>query len=394
MEHNNTEKQQHGADANRMLESILDRSKVAGHLKDYTKEFRAGLPDYNPTQFYAPFLITFHDGDEWALYSTTSVRSDRIKGNLWDSYFIKMIGNSTTLALLVYPDGVSSKDKQEAQNQRKKVRDKAFFYSLDDFVSQSELISMIEKKSLANLSAGQSKDILGKSFEQRVVDTLSSIDNLRKWNTPDKPIAGTYFETYKSILGSMLTPDQKIYKIVASSDAEVIGKLPSGGNPKTDVLVNIHLTDDTNKVLTISCKRSVAKAVTVHQYKASAFSEVLDESDTILASLLTAFQENPSLKDFGLDNSEQLEKALEPHLHKLALWVLAGIGGSGDPEKQWATHLLTYNDESDNFSFYTIDEYYQKLVTQNIQGHFGTFFSWTYASKQRGKSIQLKCKII
>jgi hypothetical protein len=313
---------------------------------------------------------------------------------MWDAFFVKKINGNVKCALLVYPDNIPLKDKQEAQKLRSKTENNEFYSSLDGFVSQSELISIIEKKSLINASVGQSKDILGRNFEQRVSAMLSSSDNLEKWKNPNKPIVGIHFDMYKSILGSVISPTQEVLKVEAFSDRETIGQLPSGGSPKTDVLVKIYLANNKDEIITISCKRSVAKAVSVHQYKASTFIDVLNDTDISLKNLLTSFQENPSLSAFGEEKTIQLTQALEPYLKKLTLWVLAGIGGSGEPEKQWATHLLTYNDESDDFSFYTIDEYYQKLLEQDVKGHFGTFFSWTYASKQRGKSIQLKCKII
>lgn len=62
--------------------------------------------------------------------------------------------------------------------------------------------------------------------------------------------------------------------------------------------------------------------------------------------------------------------------------------------KHWATHILTYDNNDETTSFHTIDEYIQLLNTNNVKGHFGTLFSWTYPSKKRGKSIQLKCQII
>ena len=94
MEYNNTEKAQHGASATKALEEILNKIKSNGYLKEYIQAFRIGLPSYKTKQFYAPFLITFHDGEKWALYSSTSSRSDRIKGNLWDSLFLKQLDSN------------------------------------------------------------------------------------------------------------------------------------------------------------------------------------------------------------------------------------------------------------------------------------------------------------
>lgn len=256
------------------------------------------------------------------------------------------------------------------------------------------MLTIIEKKSLSGVSAGKSKDVLGKNFEERVANILCHVENLEKLRNPTKPIVGLHFGMFHTITTALIPNSTQILKIEASSDRKTIGKLPSGGNPKTDVLVKITIANGDIHTFTISCKRTNSQVVSVHQYSAYAFSDVLNPADTDLRKLLSMFQETPSLSNFGDENIDRLTAAISPYLKELTFWVLEGVGGGGNPTTQWSTHLLTYNDESDVFSMYTLEEYYNKLIENDIKGHFGTFFSWTYASKQRGKSIQLKCKII
>ena len=89
-----------------------------------------------------------------------------------------------------------------------------------------------------------------------------------------------------------------------------------------------------------------------------------------------------------------MTEALQPYRNKLALWVLGGINGEGNPEIQWANYILVYNNKTDSFSIYNIIDYYNHLINSNVEGTFGTVFNWTYQSKQRGKYIKLKCRII
>ena len=56
--------------------------------------------------------------------------------------------------------------------------------------------------------------------------------------------------------------------------------------------------------------------------------------------------------------------------------------------------MLTYNDNTDEISIHSIEEYIEKLKETNAKGQLGTFFKWTYASGRKGKDIQLKTKII
>lgn len=185
-----------------------------------------------------------------------------------------------------------------------------------------------------------------------------------------------------------------VSKIDATSDKKIIGRLPSGGNPKTDVLVTVSHTDGSTEHFTISCKRSSDASVSVHQYNANTFADVLDKDNDQLRRLLLYFQKCGNLRDFGEENREALTKELKPYVEKLSLWVLGGQGGDGDPETQNAEYILTYDNNNGSALITRIEAYYRHLVEGGIIGHFGTPFSWTYPSKRRGQDIQLKCKII
>jgi len=121
---------------------------------------------------------------------------------------------------------------------------------------------------------------------------------------------------------------------------------------------------------------------------------VLDYNNSELRYLLNEFQKHPTLTAFGEYNVKMLGNALSPYLERLSLWVLGGRYGIGDPATQWADYILTCDENTLTLSLYRIEEYYQKLLLSNHGGHFGTIFKWTYPSKKRGKSIQLKCRVL
>lgn len=62
---------------------------------------------------------------------------------------------------------------------------------------------------------------------------------------------------------------------------------------------------------------SNAKSVSVHQYTADAFADVLDPKNKILRVLLQKFQENGNLRDFGAENAELLKTELKPYYGKI-----------------------------------------------------------------------------
>lgn len=398
MDLSNQYKSKHGANAQNNLSKLLGLCLARQYIQRYEKEFRAGYSDYaNPAQFYAPFIIEYHNGEKWLLYSSTSLRTDRIKGNQWDAYHLKKIDKTITKAILVYADSCEEGERSKFIQQRNKYLNKFEYSALDDILNHSELMAAIERHYTHGLNIGKAKDIIGRTFEERVSFCLSYPENLRKWKGIEVGLTGLDYSIFTMVLEGLRVDHQQVQTIRATTSPNVIGKLPSGGNPKTDILLDIEFIHGGVETFAISCKKSSDKKVSVHQYTAESFSQVLDPKNQELRGLLDEFQKNPSLRAFGMDNGRKLEEVLKPYHQKLNEWVLAGIGGGGDPLKHWVTHLLIYSsldDDSHEISFYSLQEYLKLLEERTIRGHFGTCFDWTYPSKRRGKSIQLKCKML
>lgn len=395
MAFSNADKSRHGRSAQDSLLSILQRCKSLGYIVDFIEEYRLGKAGFtNRKQFYAPFLITFFDNIKWVLFTTTSMRTDRIKGQQWDATNLKEIDNQIAAAYLVYPDGVSEQINHEFLRQNQKYRNKEEYSAIDAIVSQEEINNMIEAYALQNKTAGQKKDIQGNNFESRVADILSFRQNLIKWQNNDNTIEGMHYDLFFNVVECFGLDKNKVQSITATSNSKKIGRLPSGGKPKTDVLATVSYCDgSSDKTFTVSCKRTSKKEVSVHQYPANTFAKVINPDDVVLKNLLEKFQERGNLRDFGLENGIALEKALKPYLEKLSLWVLGGFGGDGNI-CQCASYILTYDNQTNSSRIHKTVDYYKCLLNAGVKGHFGTLFKWTFASGQRGKSIQLKVQII
>ena len=395
MAFSNADKSKHGRSAQDSLATILKRCADAEYIIQVIAEYRVGKDGFsNDKQFYAPFLIIFEDESKWALFTTTSMRTDRIKGQQWDAVNLKEIDPLITHVYLVYPDGVDGEIKKEFLRQNKKYTEREEYSIIDAIVSQNEISDMIEAYAIKNKTSGQIKDIQGNSFEDRVADILSFQQNLEKWKNNDITTEGMHYDIFRNIVECFGLERSDVASIKATSDKKEIGRLPSGGNPKTDVLVSVTFTDGSLKHYTISCKRSSDKSVSVHQYNADTFADVLDKDNSSLRHLLKYFQAVGNLRDFGSENEEKLTQELSPYVEKLSLWVLGGQGGDGNPETQNAEFILTYDNNSGSSSIQRIEKYVHHLINSGVDGHFGTPFSWTYPSKRKGKDIQLKCKIL
>ena len=394
MSFSNSDKAKHGQSAQRSLENILSECADMDYISNIKSDYRIGKDGFsNSKQFYAPFAISFKDGTKWIIFTTTSMRTDRIKGQQWDALNLKEIDKDITKAYLVYPDGINDDIKSEFVRQNKKYQENVEFSTIDAIVSQDTICNLIENYALKHKQSGQKKDIQGNNFETRIANILKNPTNLKKWLSNDALLEGMHFDIFKKILDIFALDKDSIKSIYATSDKKEIGKLPSGGNPKTDVLVIVTLKNKQEIFYTISCKRTSSDSVSVHQYNADSFSDVLDKNNSNLRKLLNEFQKYGNLRDFGIENGKLLSKELKPYLMKLTTWVLGGHGGSGTP-KQKANYILTYSNNTSISSIQKIEDYCQKLLTDVKEGHFGTPFSWTYPSKRKGKDIQLKCKIL
>lgn len=122
-------------------------------------------------------------------------------------------------------------------------------------------------------------------------------------------------------------------------------------------------TNGSKNIFTISCKRGGHKWVSVHEYKADTFADILDSKNAELRSLLTCFQKLGGIKAFEKDNPEneaKLTKYMEQYLEKLIRWVIAGEGGT-DNKKLMASHILIHEEGTDTISIHDIDSYVKLL---------------------------------
>ena len=195
-----------------------------------------------------------------------------------------------------------------------------------------------------------------------------------------------------AVLDKMGLDPKAISFISSSAEREDIGFLPSGGSPKTDVLADIFFDAGTKDTLTISCKKTGASNVTIGQHKADDIAQAIDPLNTKLKALLNKFQVEGTLSAMSQTEIQELTDELNPVMKKFCRFIIGGIGGPGDPHKHWANYVMVCRDDPDDYTFYTLDEYIDELLSKPRK-HFGTPFSWTYASGSKGNDIQFKVDV-
>ena len=389
----NSDRAQHGYNAKDSLEQIIKDCLSKSYIKEYEKGYRCGYADYDNSQFFCNFLITFQDDVKWIINITTSLR-DRVKMQQWDCYHIKKIVPSIDKSILTYPDDIKIDELDAFEAYRLKIINHVHYSAIDDVVGQRELYEMIQNYATKELSSGKRKDLIGNAFESTIASVLSNRENFEKWVTGDRVKVGVQYSDFEKIVNFFNLNKEEIKGIEATANKDIIGNLESSGMPKTDVIVYVYFKDPNKDIkhFTISCKKTNEKAVSVHQYNADAFADALNPNDSNLRILLNAFQKYGNLRDFGEDNKALLTESLKPYMKKLVRWVLGGFGGKNRTDVQLANYILI-SDDKDIF-IHTIDEYTEELLKPENIVHFGSPFGWTYASGRKGKDIQLKCKII
>lgn len=387
----NANKNKRGNSLKRVLGYMMKLCEELGYISSFEEGYKNGRPGYaDQNQFKAPYRITFSNNTEWIVFSTTSLR-DRIKEQYWDTFNLKELNPNISEAYLVYPDGLDVSDKQAFISKNMKIQNGGEFSPLNALMSQESFFNRIEAYALKDLSPAQQRERKGNNFEKRISAILSNPCNFEKWKTNDSALEGLHYTIFEKIITKFDLSRTETVSIEATSDKSIIGFLPSGGPAKTDVLVTVRFENGSSKYFTISCKRTSKSSVSVHQYPADAFSNVLDSKDTDLRRVLNAFQNSGNKKDMNPADIQLLENKLQPLILDLCRWALGGIGGEGNPDTQWANYILAYDNNTEDITIHTTDEYCTILASDSTRT-FHTPFSWSYQGT-RGTNIQLKCPI-
>ena len=131
------------------LSMQLQTLQTNGVIAFCSMEYRNGYAEYDTKQFYAPFYIEFLNGEGWLLFSSSSIRNDRMNNQQWNSLHLKKIAQNISRAYLVIPDDISQnpKEKTIAENYQKKITGN-MYSAIEDVCYQSELISLIEEHAI------------------------------------------------------------------------------------------------------------------------------------------------------------------------------------------------------------------------------------------------------
>lgn len=133
-----------------LLNSLVDlqKEKIINYCET---QYRDGYADFSKNQFFAPFIVKFTNGEIWLLFSTNSIRTDRVCIQQWNSYHIKSIRSNVSKAYLVVPDEIvnNNKEFEIATSYNHKILNKEIFSSIDGVYLQEQIIKKIKEYGLS-----------------------------------------------------------------------------------------------------------------------------------------------------------------------------------------------------------------------------------------------------
>lgn len=386
----NTEKSNRGISGQENLKELIESLCDKDYIVSYVEDYRDGYKGFDEKQFFFQYRIEFSNHECWLLHSTTSIRSDRMNIQQWNAEHLKRLNGYVKKAFVVYPNGLPEKEEKIAKSYQRKLADARAYSAVDGVFCQSEMYARVERYALELMgSKGKALAARGVNFEKWIVEILNNQDNYSKWKNGNDIQTGYMYDVYRSFIESMDLNRSQVVGIVATND---IPKLPTGGQPKTDILITVD-TYEGEFVFTYSCKKTCKDWISAHEYSADQFIDTLQVREEELASAIIEFQQCGSIERMQKSSVETMACRMMAYNERLNKWVLGGNGGSGDPNTQWAQYLVTYNENTSEIKISSIDEYIEAARKRGYSGNFGTMFKWTYPSGGLGKKIQLKMRI-
>ncbi len=239
-------------------------------------------------------------------------------------------------------------------------------------------------------------DKLGDVFEDYCIYIFQRDDYLRAFNART-PINGSYEYTIfaTTLLKYGIPPETNIQEICATND--VLSRV-TGGLPKTDIILDLYLSDTNRLQVPISVKQSTASKVAFAEFDVDTIVREVGITDTELINLLKKHQTDASAKKFSSSEKQLLTDKLQPISKNFVKWVATGCPHNSC-DLRIPKIILKFDLARDTYiinkyAIYTSDEYVEHIMYNHNgelkKGGFGTGLSWTYATGSKGHKIQFK----
>lgn len=262
------------------------------------------------------------------------------------------------------------------------------------YSNTSRLNALMQYYHILELQHGKKEDKLGDVYEDYCVQLFSDNSLLNKFKANRLDHCNTDDYIFGEVFSKNVVPyAERIYGISATRN---IQPRITGGNPKTDVIVDIE-TDNGIIQLPISIKQTTAPKVAMAEFDVNTIVREIGITDRILIGYLEKHQHDASAKNFTDFEKDDLTARLRPYVRQFVRWVVTGTPVPTD-DLRFPDLLIKFSLSKqttiDDIVCYTVDEYVNSLIIDRYgnpkKGGFGTGLGWTYATGSKGSKIQFK----
>ena len=127
------------------LLGVLQKLQKDGIIAFASQDFRVGHSNCSEKQFYAPFYIEFNNGEGWLIFTTNSIRNDRMCIQQWNAEHIKAITSHVKRAYVVVPNGIKEnpREAKEVERYNEKIVTKRIQSYIDRVLLVDEFVEQV-----------------------------------------------------------------------------------------------------------------------------------------------------------------------------------------------------------------------------------------------------------
>lgn len=258
------------------------------------------------------------------------------------------------------------------------------------------LNNLYDKYKIYSLPYGKVGDKLGDVFEELCIGIFNDKSMISKFIS--NQINSDYrFNIFKSVmLKSGISQQTQIDSIEAT---DKIPTRESGGNPKTDILIKVNLSNGTHIKIPVSIKQTTANKVSFAEYDVDTIVREVGITDLELIRLMKKHQEDGSAKNFTKEEKIIMMEKISDIKEDFLRWIITTSIDKDSPDIRFPKIVIKFDINKEDYNIrqynvFTVDEYINKILYNKNgkpnKGGFGTGLSWTYATGSKGKKIQFK----
>lgn len=143
MDNDELNKSKHGNDFKKELLTQLVQLYKTGQVISVQTGKKFSYDKNHSPQFLAPYLLKTNN-KKVAIFTTTSIRSDRLKITQWDSWGIKKNHDDNIVCVLVLPNYLTEKENKNYLKETNKITGGKYYSAIDSILKLKDLNNFLK----------------------------------------------------------------------------------------------------------------------------------------------------------------------------------------------------------------------------------------------------------